>query len=90
MANTKQSKKRILRNERARVRNRVHLMRARTEVKKARLVIAEGQLAPSAEQVKAAIKALDMAATKGVIHKNNASRRKSRLMKLLNRTQAAR
>lgn len=83
MANTKSAKKRIRRNERARVRNRVHLTRARTFVKKARTEIASGEMEDSVEAVREAVSALDHAASKGVIHPNNAARRKSRLMKRL-------
>ena len=83
MANTKSAKKRIRRNERARARNRVHRTRARTFVKKARLEIQSGAVEDSVEAVRVAVRALDHAASKGVIHPNNAARRKSRLMKRL-------
>jgi len=69
--------------EKRRIRNRVHRGRARTEVKKARIALASGDVSLSADAVREAIRSLDHAATKGVIHKNNASRRKSRLMKHL-------
>ena len=61
----------------------------RTQMKKARTLIAAGS-GPEAEQaVQVAISALDKAAAKGVIHKNQAARRKSRLMLALNKAQAA-
>ena len=57
---------------------------ARTAIKKARTAIAAG--APdAAELVRQAERALDKAAAKGVIHNNNASRRKSRLYLALNK-----
>ncbi len=79
------------RAERRRKINQVHRSRARTFVKKTRRLIAEGRLAEAEALSREAISALDRAAQKGVIHKNNAARRKSRLMKYLNqaRQQAA-
>jgi len=53
-------------------------------VKKARLLIDEGQLDAAEEVVRQAVSALDKAAEKGIIHKNNAARRKSRLMRWFN------
>ncbi len=89
MANTKSAKKSILVNERRRIRNRIHRGRARTEIKKARKVIASGDLTASVEAVRQAVKWIDHAASKGVLHKNNAARRKSRLMKRLAQLEAA-
>lgn len=84
MANIKSAIKRNKQNEKRRVLNRVYRGRARTFVSKARIVIEKEE---SKEVVMAsvaeAVKALDVAAQKGVIHKNNAARRKSRLMKRL-------
>ncbi len=84
MANIKSAIKRNKQNEKRRLRNRVFRGRARTFVYKARDVIEKEE---SKEVVIAsvadAVKALDVAAQKGVIHKNNAARRKSRLMKRL-------
>ncbi len=59
----------------------------RTYVKKARSLIAAGKFDQAAEAVREAESALDKAAEKGVIHKNNASRRKSRLMAALAKAQ---
>lgn len=61
----------------------------RTQVKKARVALASGKLPIATEAIKDAISALDNAAEKGVIHKNNAARRKSRLMSALNKARAA-
>ena len=88
MANTKSAKKRVRSNERKRNYNRVHLTRARTEVKRARSTMAKGTTEESAEAVREAVRMLDHAASKGVIHKNNASRRKGRLMKKLAQLEA--
>jgi small subunit ribosomal protein S20 len=83
LANIKSQIKRNKQNEKRRLRNRVFIGRARTYVKRARLEI-EGKNVEEARQATlAAISELDRAAAKGVIHKNNAARRKSRLMKHL-------
>ena len=84
MANHKSAIKRIRTNERKRQRNRVYRSRTRTEVKKAQDQIGVGNQEEAIAQVREAISMLDKAADKGIIHKNNAARRKSRLMKRLN------
>ncbi len=80
MANIKSAIKRNKQNEKRRVRNRVVRGRARTFVKKALTGIEEGNVEEAHAATLVAISALDKAAQKGVIHKNNAARRKSRLM----------
>lgn len=60
----------------------------RTHVKKAQALIASGKGPDPSQAVLEAISALDKAAQKGVIHKNQAARRKSRLMASLNRSKA--
>ena len=87
MANTRSAIKQMRRAERRRKINQVHRSRARTLVKKTRRLIAEGRLAEAEALSREALSALDRAAQKGVIHKNNAARRKSRLMKHLNQAQ---
>ena len=89
MANTKSAIKRARQNEKRRIRNRVYRSAARTCVKKARHLIEGGELDQAEVAVAAAIKSLDKAAQKGIIHKNNAARRKSRLMSRLRSAQAA-
>ena len=84
MANIKSQIKRNRQNEKRRIRNRHVSGRARTSVKKARLLLDSGDVETSRQATLDAISALDKAAEKGVIHKNNAARRKSRLMKRLN------
>jgi small subunit ribosomal protein S20 len=83
LANTLSAKKRIRQNVKRQARNRVFRTRARTYVRLAREVIDTGDQEAAADAVKKAISELDIAAVKGVIHKNNAARRKSRLMKRL-------
>ena len=84
MANLKSSLKRIRSSRRKAASNLVVRSAARTYVKKAQQLIAEGQVEEAQAAVQQALRALDKAAQKGVIHRNNAARRKSRLMKLLN------
>ncbi len=83
MANIKSQIKRNRQSEVKRLRNRVYRGAARTAVSKARQALQAGDVTVSQASVKAAIRMLDRAAQKGVIHKNNAARRKSRLMKHL-------
>ena len=84
MANIKSQIKRNKQNEKRRLRNRYYAGRARTFVKKARLSIEDGSDPEEARQnTMQAISALDKAAEKGILHKNNVARRKSRLMKRL-------
>lgn len=84
MANIKSQIKRNRQNEKRRVHNRVYRGRARTFIAKARSAITSGANVEDAKAaVAVAVSELDRAAQKGVIHKNNAARRKSRLMKRL-------
>jgi small subunit ribosomal protein S20 len=78
MANIKSQLKRIRQNERRRVRNKAVRSELKTREKNAVLAVGtDGEAA----QIQVAQKRLDKAAAKGVIHKNAAARRKSRLMK---------
>ncbi len=84
MPNLKSSMKDMRVNERRRNRNRPIISATRTYVRHARTAIAAGDAAAAATAVGDAISALDKAASKGVIHRNNAARRKSRLMAIYN------
>jgi small subunit ribosomal protein S20 len=75
--------------EKKTLRNRPIRTATRTFVKRAQETIEAGDPAAAAESTGQAIKLLDKAATKGVIHRNNAARRKSRLMAKLNNLSAA-
>ena len=81
MANSKSAEKRIRTTERQAERNRMYRSRVKTAIKKAEQQIFSGQ--PSEDAVREACSTLDKAAVKGIIHKNNAARRKSRLVKKL-------
>jgi small subunit ribosomal protein S20 len=80
LANTASALKRIRSNNRKRLRNKITRSSTRTAVRAAREATPEEAKAATL----AAVSALDRAAQKGVIHPNNAARRKSRLMKKLN------
>ena len=71
------------------MRNRNYRGTARSFVRKAELALESSEKDIREDGVKKAVIALDKAASKGIIHKNNAARRKSRLMKKLNVKNAA-
>lgn len=83
MANTSSAQKRIRSNERKRAHNQRTRSRTRTAIRVAREALDDTNADEARKATLAAVSALDKAAEKGVIHKNNASRRKSRLMKKL-------
>lgn len=89
MANHRSALKRIRISEKRRQRNRVVRGSTRSVVKRARSLVEKGQLGEAETAVQSAVSALDKAASKGVIHKNSAARRKSRLMRRLNQAKAA-
>jgi len=83
MATHKSAIKRIRQNEKRRLHNRTYRNRARTLVKKARVAIEGGNLEEARVATHIAVRDLDKLASRGVVHKRNAARRKSRLMKQL-------
>jgi len=86
MPNNASAKKRMRQEVKRRAHNRSVKSLVRTEITKARQAIATPAVnsEDAFEAVRKAVSELDRAAKKGVIHKNNAARRKSRLMKQLN------
>lgn len=84
MANTLQAKKRIRRNDRRTAININRLSRIRTHVKKVDAAVAAGDKSGAAEAFKAAKSEIAKGATKGVYHKNTASRKISRLETRIN------
>lgn len=89
MPNTKTAIKQVRVSERRRVRNKAVRTQAKTRITGAEKLIFSGELDKAREAVLAAISALDKAAEKGIIHPNNAARRKARLMKKLNQASSA-
>jgi small subunit ribosomal protein S20 len=82
VANSRSARKRIRANERKHIRNRGVRSSVRTYVAKARqslLTLEPGETVDVEAQLKAAVRALDRAGEKGILHRNNVNRRKSRL-----------
>lgn len=77
MANIKSQKKRILTNEKARLRNKAVKSALRTHVRKFREAVEAGDTEKANEYARVACRHLDKAVSKGVIHKNQAANRKS-------------
>jgi small subunit ribosomal protein S20 len=89
LANIKSQLKRNRQSEKRRVQNRVFRGSARRSVAKAREALDDGSLETARTMTMEAVSQLDHAAVKGVLHKNNAARRKSRLMKRLSALEKA-
>ena len=87
MANIKSQIKRNRQNEKARQRNRMVRSELQTRTKKVLTAAETGE--ETADALKAAIRRIDTAATKGVLHKNTAARKKSRLIKQVRRLESA-
>jgi small subunit ribosomal protein S20 len=83
VANIKSQIKRNKTNEKARLRNKAVKSSLKTAVRKAREAAAAGDTAKATELARAASKALDKAASKGIIHKNQAANKKSAVTKLV-------
>ena len=88
MPAAKKAPKQVQATERKRLRNKSVRSQCKTNVTKAERLIFTGKLEAAQEAVLVAIASLDRAAEKGVIHPNNAARRKSRLMKKLGEARA--
>ena len=84
MANIKQQIKRVRTNERRRLRNKAVSSRLHTEVRKFRTAADAGDVATATSQLAVASRLLDKAASKGVIHRNQAANRKSGMASRLN------
>lgn len=89
MANHPSAAKRHRQSLKRAARNTAVRSTARTAVKKVRTAVEENRLDDAAAALRAAQKTLDQAAAKGVLHRNNAARRASRLAKQLARASAA-
>ncbi len=84
MANIKSAKKRAGTNEKSRIANKMIKTNLKTTEKEFLAAVASGDSEKALESCKKATKKFDMAATKGVIHKNAADRKKSQFAKKLN------
>ncbi|MBR2790941.1 MAG: 30S ribosomal protein S20 [Eggerthellaceae bacterium] len=85
MANIKSQKKRNITNVKSRLRNRAVMSELKTAVRRVREAIAAGDAAAVEAAANKACRLMDKAATKGVIHKNQAANRKSGIMLLVNK-----
>ncbi len=85
MANIKSAKKRILVNQKKADRNKAIKSSVKTAMKKVFAAIESGDKAAATKELAAATKTIEMAATKGIYHKNNAARKVSRISKAVNK-----
>ena len=88
MANHKSAKKRLRQDINKNIHNRTIRSTVRTVIKKARKAVADGDTAAANDLVKKAEKTIATAANKGIYHKNNAARKISRLVRLVQKAQA--
>jgi small subunit ribosomal protein S20 len=84
MANNKSAEKRNAQNLVRRSRNRARLSALRTQIKKVRTAVSAGDVETARSLLPETLGLIDRTATSGTIHRNAASRRKSRLQRLVN------
>lgn len=84
MPNLASAAKRVRQNERNRMRNRARKSELKTETRKLNDALHDGKLDQARELLVRVTKKLDQTAAKGTLHRNTASRRKSRLAKRVN------
>ena len=84
MANIKSQKKRVLTNEKARIRNKAVKSELKTTIKRVHAAVEAGDAVAANTAALDASRMLDKAASKGIIHASQAANRKSGVMKLAN------
>ena len=84
MPNIKSAKKRVLVSQTKAAQNKAAKSALKTELKKFDAAVAEGNRSEADVAYKVAVKAVDQAAAKGLLHKNTAARKKSALAKKAN------
>lgn len=84
MANIKSSAKRVLVSREQAARNKANKSQLKTTIKKFNAATAEGTRESAEAAYKAAVKSVDRAVSKGLIHKNNAARKKSQMAAKMN------
>ena len=84
MPNIKSAKKRVLVTETKTLQNKAFKSQLKTDIKKYQAALAAGDVALAQETYKIAVKKIDKAAARGIIHKNAAARKKSQFTKALN------
>ncbi len=80
----KSAKKRLRQNIKHNLRNRTYRSALKTQMKKFLSVVKEGKAQVAQEELRLTVKKIDKGVVKGILHKNTASRKKSRLTKKLN------
>ncbi|MED5373489.1 MAG: 30S ribosomal protein S20 [Myxococcota bacterium] len=89
MANHADALKRMRQNAKRRMRNRHYRATMRTQIKKVRVAIEAGDAETAAANLNGAVSIIQRLATKGIIHRNQASRRVARLYKAVNKLKAS-
>ena len=84
MPNIKSAKKRVVVTQTKTLQNKMFRTQLKTDIKKYQAALAAGDAALAQETYKAAVKKIDQAAARGIIHKNSAARKKSQFTKALN------
>ncbi|HIE09583.1 MAG TPA: 30S ribosomal protein S20 [Armatimonadetes bacterium] len=85
MPHTKSALKRLRQAEKRRLRNKAWRTRVKNAVREAREAILAGEKEKAEQLIREAVRVIDKAVSKGVLHKNEGARRKSRLMALYNK-----
>ena len=85
MPNIKSAKKRVLVTKTKTLQNKMFKTELKTDIKKYQAAVAAGDTALAQELYKAAVKKIDQAAARNIIHKNAAARKKSQFTKALNK-----
>ena len=85
MPNIKSAKKRVLVTKTKTLQNKMFKTELKTDIKKYQAAVAAGDTALAQETYKAAVKKIDQAAARNIIHKNAAARKKSQFTKILNK-----
>ncbi|MCR4321432.1 MAG: 30S ribosomal protein S20 [Candidatus Brocadiaceae bacterium] len=89
MPTIKSAKKRLRQNIKHNLRNRSYRAALKTQMKKFLSVIREGNAQAAQEELRLTVKKIDKGVAKNILHKNTASRKKSRLTKKLNQMKSA-
>ena len=84
MPNIKSAKKRVIVTQTKTLRNKMFRTQLKTDIKKYQAAVAEGNTELAQATYKAAVKKIDQAAARGIIHKNAAARKKSQFTKAIN------
>ena len=84
MPNIKSAKKRVLVTKTKTLQNKIFRTQLKTDIKKYQAAVAEGNTEAAQATYKAAVKKIDQAAARGIIHKNAAARKKSQFTKAIN------